>query len=175
MLGLVIAFGIAVRDLTGHHQAATVAPSAPPSAGLHTGLQAPPGPVGASFTLDDGGGNRYQVALVKVIDPARSAREASGKRSVGLVFRIKALAGRLPGEDANNDAVLTGTDGQDYQADLTSLAGYANFDHGVIRLSPGQTATGAVAFQLPDGVTAAQVQWTALSGFGSLVEWNVGG
>ena len=39
---LFIAFGFAVRGLTSHHQAASVA-SPPPGAGLHTGLQAPAG------------------------------------------------------------------------------------------------------------------------------------
>ena len=35
------------------------------------------------------------------------------------------------------------------------------------------TVTGAVAFQVPASVTISTVQWTALSGFGPMVEWNV--
>ena len=72
--------------------------------------------VGATFTLDDGTGSSYRVTLVKVIDPARGTNQVdtpdSGKRFVGLVFRIKALSGNLQGEDANNDAVLVGANGQ---------------------------------------------------------------
>jgi hypothetical protein len=176
VLALFIAFGFAVRGLTSHHQGASVA-SPPASAGLHTGLQAPAGVVGASFSLDDGTGIRYQVALVKVIDPARGENQfstpASGKRLVGLVFRIKGVAGSPQGEDANNDAVLVGADGRDYQADLNGIAGYANFDDGAIHVTPGQTVTGAVAFQVPASVRVSTVQWTALSGFGPMVEWNV--
>jgi hypothetical protein len=177
VLALFIAFGFAVRGLTSHHQAASVAPP-PASTGLHTGLQAPAGVTGASFSLNDGGGISYRVTLVKVIDPAQGANQFStpdsGKRFVGLVFRIKGLTGSSPeGEDANNDAVLVGANGQDYQADLNGIAGYTNFDDGAIHVTPGQTVTGAVAFQLPASVMVSTVQWTALSGFGPTVEWNV--
>lgn len=176
VLALFIAFGFAVRGLTSHHQAASVA-SPPPGAGLHTGLQAPAGVVGASFSLNDGTGISYQVTLVKVIDPARGADQfstpASGKRFVGLVFRIKGVTGSPQGEDANNDAVLVGANGRDYPADLNGIAGYTNFDDGAIHVTPGQTVTGAVAFQVPASVVVSTVQWTALSGFGPMVEWNV--
>jgi hypothetical protein len=171
VLALFIAFGFAVRGLTSHHKAPTITPP------LHTGLQAPAGTVGASFSLDDGSGARYQVTLIKVIDPARGASQASppgsGKRFVGLVFRIKGTSGTLQDEDADKDAVLVGANGQDYASDLKGFAGYGHFDDGVIHLSAGQTTTGAVAFQVPDGVTVSTVQWTALSGFGPMVEWTV--
>lgn len=176
VLALFIAFGFAVRGLTSHHRAASVASPSQP-AGLHTGLQAPAGVPGASFSLNDGSGISYRVTLVKVIDPARGADQfstpASGKRFVGLVFRVKGVTGSPQGEDANNDAVLVGANGRDYQADLNGIAGYTNFDDGAIHLTPGQTVTGAVAFQVPASVTVSTVQWTALSGFGPMVEWNV--
>ena len=176
VLALFIAFGFAVRGLTSHHQAASVA-SPPASSGLHTGLQAPAGAVGAAFSLNDGSGISYQVTLVKVIDPAQGANQfstpASGKRFVGLVFRIKGLTGSPQGEDAITDAVLVGANGRDYPADPDRVAGYANFDDGAIHVTPGQVVTGAVAFQVPASVTVSTVQWTALSGFGPMVEWNV--
>jgi hypothetical protein len=179
VLGLFIAFGFAVRGLTSHHKSASVTVSPPPSIGLHTGLQGPPGVVGASFTLDDGTGSAYRVTLVEVIDPAHGANQfdtpGSGKRFVGLVFRIKALSGNLQGEDANNDAVLVGANGKDYPAALNRIAGYGNFHDGAIQAAPGDTVTGAVAFQVPDGVKVSTVQWTALSGFGPMVEWSVNG
>jgi hypothetical protein len=176
VLALFIAFGFAVRGLTSHHQGASVA-SPTTSAGLHTGLQAPAGVIGASFSLDGGGGTSYQVTLVKVIDPARGADQFStpdhGKRLVGLVFRITGVTGSPQGEDANNDAVLVGANGRDYAADLNGIAGYTDFDDGAIHVTPGQMVTGAVAFQVPASVTVSTVQWTALSGFGPMVEWNV--
>src|SRR6185437_8200594 len=86
VLALFIAFGFAVRSLTSHHQASSVG-SPPAGTGLHTGLQAPAGVTGASFSLNDGGGLSYRVTLVKVIDPAQGANQfstpGSGKRFVG--------------------------------------------------------------------------------------------
>lgn len=177
-LGLFIAFGFVVGHVTTSHSTVS-ATSAGPSAsgGLATGRQAPPAAIGSRFALQDGNGNTYQVTLVKVIDPARSAGQLaspdSGRRFVGAVFKIKALKGSPQNEDANDDAVLVGGNGQTYSADFSAIAGYANFDNGTIRVAEGDTVTGAVRFRVPDGVAVSEVQWSALSGFGAMVEWDV--
>ena len=79
------------------------------------------------------------MTLVKVIDPAKGENQFtapdSGKRFVGLVFRVKALTGSPQNEDANNDAVVIGGNGQTYSADFDGIAGYTNFDHGAIHVS----------------------------------------
>ena len=179
-LGLVIVIVFMVRNFTTSHNAVSITPSPPASGGLATGLQAPPGKVGSPFDLRDGHGNTYRVTMVKVIDPARGADQSSspdtGKRFVGLVFRIRALTGSPQNEDADSDAVLVGGNGQTYSADYSDgIAGYTNFDSGSIHVAQGNTVTGAVTFQVPDGVTISKIQWSALSGFGSMVEWNVYG
>ena len=166
-----------VRGIKGSHSTVPVTPFPSGSGGaLATGLQAPPGKVGSQFDLKDGSGDTYRVTLVKVIDPARGANQFnspdSGKRFVGLVFTIKALNGSPQNEDANNDAVLVGGNGQNYSADFDGIAGYTNFDSGTIHVVQGDTVTGAVTFQVPDGVTVSKAQWSALSGFGSVVEWT---
>ncbi len=120
----------------------------------------------------------YRVTLVKVIDPAQGADTStptpdSGKRFVGAVFRIKALKGSPQDEDANNDAVIVGSNGQTYSADLDAIAGYTNFAEGTIQLAQGDTTTGAVTFQVPDGVKVSKVQWGAGSDFGSAVQWDL--
>jgi len=110
-----------------------------------------------------------------VIDPAKGENQFTvpdaGKRFVGLVFRVKALTGSPQDEDANNNAVIIGSNGQNYAADFDGIAGYTNFDHGAIHVSEGETVTGSVTFQLPENVKVSTVQWTALSGFGAKVEW----
>ncbi len=168
-----------VRAITASHNTVSVKPFPSASGVLATGLLASPGQVGSQFDLRDGGGDTYRVTLVEVIDPAQGAGQFnspdSGKRLVGLVFKIKALTGSPQNEDANTDAVLVGGNGQNYSADFDDIVGYANFDSGVIRVAQGDTVTGSVAFQVPDGVTISKVQWSALNGFGSMVEWNVKG
>ena len=172
-------FGVVVRAATNHTVATSTTPLPSTSGNLATGRQAPPGKVGSSFALEDGSGNTYQVTLVKVIDPAQGAGQFdtpdSGKRFVGAVFRIKALTGSPQNEDANNDAVLVGGNGQNYSADFGDIAGYTNFDSGMIHVAQGSTVTGAVTFQVPNGVMVSKVQWSALSGFGSMLEWDVRG
>jgi hypothetical protein len=179
-LGLFIVFGFVVRNLTTSHNAVPITPFPSASGSLATGLQAQPGKVGSPFDLRDGHGNTYRVTMVKVIDPARGADQSSspdaGKRFVGLVFRIRALTGSPQNEDADSNAVLVGGNGQTYSADYSDgIAGYTNFDSGSIHVAQGNTVTGAVTFQVPDGVTISKIQWSALSGFGSMVEWNVHG
>jgi Domain of unknown function (DUF4352) len=177
-LGLFVVLGGVIRAVASHN-AVSITPAPSASGGLATGLQAPPEKVGSRFDLKDSSEDIYRVTLVKVIDPAHGADQFSspdtGKRFVGLVFRIKALTGSPQNEDANNDAVLVGGNGQTYSADFDEISGYTNFDSGSIHVAQGDTVTGAVTFQVPDGVTVSKVQWSALSGFGSMVEWNVRG
>jgi hypothetical protein len=178
-LGLFIAFGIVVRSITASHDSVSTTPFPSASGVPATGTQAPPGKIGSYFDLRDDRGNVYRLTLVKVIDPAQPASQFnspdSGERLVGVVFSIKALTGSPQDEDANNDAVLVGGNGQHYQADFDTIAGYANFDSGTIHVAQGDTVTGAVTFQVPDGGKISKVQWDTLSGFGSTVEWNVPG
>jgi hypothetical protein len=179
VLGLFSVFSIVVRAITASHNPVSVTPFPSASGALVTGRQAPPGKVGSQFDLQDGSGDTYRVTLVKVIDPARGADQfsspESGKRLVGLVFKIKALTGSPQNEDAKNDAVLVGGNGQNYSADFIGIAGYTNFDSGTIHVAQGDTVTGSVTFQVPVGITVSKVQWSALSGFGSTVEWDVPG
>jgi len=169
-----------VRAATASHTSDSTTPSGTlVSGGPASAQPAPPGKLGASFDVKDGSGNTYQITLAKVIDPAKGANQFSapdsGKRLVGLVFRIKALSGSPQNEDANNDAALIGSNGQTYSADFVGIAGYTNFDTGVIHVAQGDTVTGAVTFQVPEGVTISKVKWNTLSGFGSTVEWKLGG
>jgi Domain of unknown function (DUF4352) len=152
--------------------AATSAAKARTSAAAHTAAAV----VGSSFHVSDGSGDSYRVTLSSVIDPAQGADQFStpdkGKRFVGTVFTITALTGSPQNEDANSDAALIGSDGQTYTADFNSIAGYTNFNNGTINVAQGDTAKGAVTFQVPDGVKVAQVQWTPGGGFGSTVQWE---
>ena len=179
-LGLFVVFGIVVGQVTGHHGSDSAASAGPSvSVGPSSPSQAPPGPIGSHFDLQDGNGNTYQVTLVKIIDPAQGAGQFgspdNGERFVGAVFSVKAVKGSPQNENANDDAVLVGGNGRNYPADFAAIAGYANFDNGDIHVSQGDTVTGAVTFQVPDGVSVSKIKWGALSGFGAIVGWDVRG
>ena len=148
IIGLVlfIIFGFVVRNITTSHNTVSVTPFPSASGAGPTGSQAPPGKTGSHFDLADGSGHVYRLTLVKVIDPATGADQFStpdnGKRFVGLVFTIKALTGSPQNEDANNDAVVVGGNRQNYQADFDRIAGYTNFDTGMIHVAQGDTVDG---------------------------------
>lgn len=152
-------------------QAASSAPSQSPSP---TG--APSGGIGSSFQVTDSKNNQYDVTLVKVIDPAQGANEFStpdnGKRFVGIVLTIKGVTGNAS-DDANSDALITGSNNQQYQSDFNSIAGYTDFNSGEFDVSPGQTVTGAITFQIPNGVKVANVQWAADPFSGATGTWNL--
>jgi len=177
VLGLFIVVGFVVRHVTSHENVAVT--TFPSASGRPPAGQAQAGTIGSAFNVADGKGNVLRVTLVRVIDPARGADQLSSpdrdKRFVGLVFRIKALTGSPQDEDANNDAVVVGGNGQTYSADFQAIAGSTNFDHGAIHVAQGETATGSVTFQVPNGVKVSEVRWTELSGFGSTVQWNAHG
>jgi hypothetical protein len=182
-IGAVVVAGIVIGALASHNGSgvsttpsgsASGASSASSPAATHKATVAR---VGSYFDVQDGNGDTYRATLVKVIDPAQGADQFntpdSGKRFVGVVFTIKALTGSPQDEDANNDAAVVGSNGQTYTADIDSITGYTNFSNGSINIARGDTTTGAVVFQVPDGIKVTEVQWTAASGFGSTVQWDV--
>jgi hypothetical protein len=179
-LGLIIGLGVVVGKISRSHEAVSVSVTPFPSDTSASAAQLePPGKIGSSFDLKDGSGSVYRVTLARVIDPATGENQFTvpegGKRFVGLVFKVKALTGSPQNEDANNDAAVIGGDAQTYSADFGGIAGHSNFDHGMIRVAQGETVTGSVTFQVPNGVTVSKVKWTALSGYGSTAEWIVHG
>jgi hypothetical protein len=70
--------------------------------------------------------------------------------------------------------VLHGSSGQSYSAQFYGITGYTNFDNGTIDATQGETVTGAVVFELPDGVKVSKVQWTSGDGYGSTAQWDIG-
>jgi hypothetical protein len=130
--------------------------------------------VGASFAARAGIG-AYRVRLDLIVDPAqaadRSATPRHGRRFVGVVFTMKVLRGSLRNAHARRDAVVVGSNGKTYTAVASPIAGYAGFRHGRVTVARGGSATGAVTFELPAGVTVSTVKWSAAPG--STLRWPV--
>jgi hypothetical protein len=157
--GAVVVAGIAIGAVLSHRASAAAAR------------------IGSSFDVQDGIGDTYQVTLVKVVDPAQGGPFTSpdgGMRFVAAVFRITGVRGSPKEDDAYNDAALVGSNGKTYTWDVTELAGYGDFNDGLIQVAQGGTTTGAVSFQVPDGVQVRDVQWSSNNGFGTTVRWAGG-
>lgn len=153
-------------------QGATTPASAPSSASDSTA-----GPVGATFTITDDSGNKYEVTLSKVIDPATPLDEFNqpdnGKRLVSAIFTIKGDSGH-PSDDANSLATLIGSDSQTYEFSIDDIKSYTNFDNGEFNVKPGVSLVGAVTFEVPAGVKTASIVWTPDLFGGDTATWKVG-
>lgn len=152
------------------HQATeqnTVAPTASPSPSEHK--------VGDTVTVSHGD-TRYDVTLMSVADPASPASEystpPSGHHFAAAQFRVTAHT--AVDENANNNASLIGSDEQVYTSTFAQLSEGTNFADGSVRLQPGTSLVGWVAFDVPNQVRAAKVRWSPGSGFGGNgAEWTV--
>jgi hypothetical protein len=156
------------------------ATSAPAAATAPTASAAPSSEgIGQGFEVSGQDGGKYGVVLTKVIDPASPDNEFdaadAGKRLVAAVFSVTGASG-TSSDDANLTASLNGSDGQVYQPSFAGIAGYTNFSSGDFRVTAGQTEVGAVAFEVPDGVKVAEIQWTPAGGFGTgaTSTWTLG-
>jgi hypothetical protein len=139
-------------------------------------VKAAPATVGSTIavSVQSPGDNdsKAMVKLVQIVDPAQGADQFTtpdpGKRFVGVEFQI--TAGGPVSDDANSDAVLVGSNNQDYTPDFNSIAEGTNFNNGEITLATGGISTGWVTFQVPVGVKVASVQFGE-SMMGTVGQW----
>jgi len=164
----------------------TPAPDAAPASALASQAGPPSSPapsdtttghLGDTFQItDDTDGWSYSVTLVKILDPAQPSDSfntaGAGKRLVGAEFKLTGITGNAQ-DDSNNDAAMQGADSQLYSPVFDTLAAGTNFDSGNFSLRPGSTEIGWVAFEVPDGVKVAEVQWNP-SLTGSPATWVIG-
>lgn len=160
---------------------ASSAPAAPSSPATQAPVtEAPPAPatghIGDTATVTDSSGDRYSVTIKQVIDPAQGADQFNtpdnGKHFVGVVYQVKVISGKID-DSADNCANLMGSDGHAYDSDVSSIAGYSGTSN-LLKLNANESQTGAVVFQVPNGVKATTVKWTPDSGMAdSTATWNV--
>jgi hypothetical protein len=109
-----------------------------------------------------------------IYDPAQGANEAytpdAGKRFVAVDFSLHNISGSTISDDADSDASVVGTDSQVYTADFSQVSECTNFNAGEFTLTPGESESGCVTFQLPTGVGIKRIEFTI--GFdGDVAQW----
>ena len=118
------------------------------------------------------------MTIKQIIDPAQGADQFNtpdnGKHFVGVVYQVKLISGKID-DSADNCATLMGSDSHAYDSDISSIAGYSGTSN-LLKLNTGESQTGAVVFQVPNGVKATTVKWTPDSCMAdSTATWNVAG
>jgi hypothetical protein len=129
-------------------------------------------------TVDIGGSKGLAVTLTQVIDPATGSDQYTtadaGKRFVAAEVKIVNNGTAAFSDDANSDMTLIGSDNQSYTADFDTVSECTNFNSGQYTLAPGESSTGCVVFQVPNGVNTTKVQFQTQSGLSqSTGEWLV--
>lgn len=189
-----LGFSLAACSTTTIHPAAGTAPaatsapaaaakSAPaPSAPTTSAPSVTSGPIGTTFTLstqDDNGNNVSYNVTAETVDqhaglgPYETLNNAADHMAA-VKFTITGVTGQVS-DDANSDAVAIGSDTTEYQPSYITVTDGGNFNSGEFGVSPGETVSGWVSFEVPPGQTIASVQWSpnsSLSG-GSHATWTV--
>jgi len=132
------------------------------------------GPLGTTFTVTSyDGSSTYDVTLDKVTQHVKLGQYdtlINGQdHAAAAEFSITGRSGSSR-DDAFVDASAIGSDQTEYQSSPIT-ENLPQFSYGEFQVAPGQTVKGWVTFELPPGVTVAQVQWA--SGDGGAVTWTV--
>ena len=137
------------------------------------------GPLGTTFEIatEMPGGIQvtYDVTADKVDQHAPlgsyETLNNSDDHLVAVKFTIKGVAGDTD-DDANGDAVVIGTDTTLYPFSDDGTTDGPNFSYGDFQVAPRQTVSGWVTFEVPDGQSVTEVQWSP--GYaGGAATWNV--
>jgi hypothetical protein len=157
---------------------AAPASSSPPSSPSSGPLS---GPVGTSYQVTGANGPNgentvYTVTLVQVEQQATLGQYGTltdgSDHVTAAEFTITGKTGESS-DDANSDAVAVGTNGQDNTSSFDTITAGTNFDSGEFDVTPGQSVTGWVSFELAPGTSIASVQWSPGIG-GQTATWTLG-
>ncbi len=114
------------------------------------------------------------VAYRKSVFAGEYDEPEDGMKFVGVTLRIK-NTGSIPYSDSpsNGAVILTPRGEQGKTATIATGECSENFADSV-RIAPGESQEGCIAFEIPEGVTAAKLQWTPSSGFSNeTAEWTI--
>lgn len=125
------------------------------------------GRLGDTLTLNRVDGGVVEVTLDRIVTPVHVVGDQADPTLNYLAAQLTITdIGEIEAEaSVLVNVTLTGSDGMTYQADLNDVTECDNFDDGMFRLQPGESTTGCVVFAVPDGVTAAGVDYAPSAGF----------
>jgi hypothetical protein len=132
--------------------------------------------VGQHADFTDASGMGLQVTMAQVIDPASGADQyeapTSGDRFVAVQVRLKNTGTTSYSADVNSQVSLIGSDSQQYSPSFEQIKSCTNFNFGNYTLSPGDSLTGCVAFQVPRRVTIPSVKFIPSPGSTGIGTWG---
>lgn len=165
---------------SGHAESAgeTTTTGSPGGTGSSAVAANPAGHVGDTLTLTRADNSTIAVTLEDIINPATVT---PGPGDAGVTYIATKLKIADPGTvaidgDVNINVSVLASDGKSHVPDLKNVSECTNFDSGLFRLDPGESATGCVVFALPHGVSPTKVKYLPSSGFAQdFGEWTLAG
>jgi Domain of unknown function (DUF4352) len=159
----------------------STAPQGAASSGKKSPIaSASPSPVPVGHTLSLTGinaGEKLDVTVVKVVDPARGTELSSppsGKRLVAVQFRLRNTGSTTYNDSPDNGAKVVDTKGQGFDSAITDTTSAGPNFPATTTISPGGKALGFIVFEVPTGSKIAMVQYALDSGFSTDVgQWKV--
>ncbi|MFC9219659.1 DUF4352 domain-containing protein [Streptomyces hygroscopicus] len=125
--------------------------------------------------LEDG--NKLDVTVVKIADPAKSSDEfttpGSGKRFVGVQFKLVNTGTAAYSDSPANGAKITDVDGQQFESTFADITAGPSMSSAV-RLKPGGKALGWIVFEVPKASKTDTIQFALNSGMANQTgEWKL--
>jgi hypothetical protein len=94
-------------------------------------------------------------------------------RLVAVQFRLKNIGTQVVDEAPDNGARVRDTKGQQFGSTITGTSAGPDFG-GSVTLTPGDTALGFIAFEVPTASKIDRIQFALASGFASSIgQWSV--
>ena len=134
--------------------------------------------VGATLTLNGASGEKLQVTLVKMVDPAPAANQftapAAGMRSIATELRYKNIGTVAYSESILTDVTVLDAASHSYTIDIAGdTSAGPGFPSDLVSLTAGESADGLVVFQVPTATKVTQVKLNVSLFGGDKGEWLV--
>lgn len=158
------------------NQPSTPAPSTAPSAAASAAAAA--AHVGATLTLNGSSGEKLQVTLVKMVDPAHPTNQfvapPAGMREVAVELRFKNVGSAAYSESLLLDATVLDAASRSYSVDISgdTTAG-PGFPSDLVSIAAAESADGFLTFRVPTATPVTQVKLSASAFGGDKGEWLV--
>jgi len=162
----------------------TVNQPSTPEASTSASAAATAAHVSATLTLNGSTvGEKMEVTLVKVVDPAQSAKQflqpTPGMREIALELRYKNVGSTTYSPSVLGDVTVIDQASHSYSSDFENTTagtfpGLPGFPFGLVNIAPGESADdGFATFQIPQGTPVTQVKLT-VDLFGSAIGADTG-
>jgi hypothetical protein len=134
--------------------------------------------VGATLTLNGASGEKLQVTLVRMVDPAPAANQFSappaGMREVATELRFKNIGTIAYSESLLTDVTVLDAASHSYSVDISGATSAGpGFPSDLVNLAAGESADGLIELQVPTATPVTEVKLSVSLFGGDRGEWLV--